>query len=160
MRKLFEPLLPLLQLLEMLKERSINFHDKVVEARNLAVDDGTGNLVVRNGTAREYEWQPQAFSLLCQKLRVPASYASRCSAWLQAENFNTWLGSASPSSVPIGARALLPQATRSPTCGSRETFASPRQPRRGLDGVAAGSSGSAAAGFLGRRYGKGGGHGE
>ena len=91
MRKLFESLLPLLQLLEMLKERASNFHDKVVEARNLAIDDQSGTLLIRNGSTESYDWQPQAFSLVCSKLRTPASFMERCPTWLRAQNMNTFL---------------------------------------------------------------------
>jgi hypothetical protein len=91
MRKLFEPLLPLLQLLELLKERQSRMWDKVVSAENLRVDDQTGDLLVTNGRTTQHQWQPQALALMAGKLRVPVTYLNRCEAGLRAINLNHWL---------------------------------------------------------------------
>ena len=91
MRRLYEPLIPLSQLSEQLREREVSFSDKVVDADAMSVDDRTGNLLVRNGTTHEHAWQTQALGLMASKLRVPLSYLNRCPPELRAENLNHWL---------------------------------------------------------------------
>lgn len=89
--RLYDPLLPVSDLVERLRERETAFTDKVVRADDLAVDDRTGNLLVTNGVTREHPFQSQALQLFASKLRVPHSYLVRCPPELRAENCNFWL---------------------------------------------------------------------
>ena len=91
MRRLFDPLIPLSQLEEHLRERETAVSDQVVSANSMSVDDQTGNLIVRNGCSREHPFQPHALQLLATKLRVPHSYLVRCPPDLRATNINHWL---------------------------------------------------------------------
>ncbi len=89
--RLYEPLIALSVLLEHLRDRASAFSDKTVHAEALSVCDQTGNLLVRNGSTTEHPFQPHALGLLASKLRIPASYLTRCPPELRAINLNHWL---------------------------------------------------------------------
>jgi len=89
--RLYEPLIPISDLVERLRERETAFSDKVVYADAMSVDPKSGNLLVTNGVIREHPLQSQALQLFASKLRIPHSYLVRCPPELRAENCNFWL---------------------------------------------------------------------
>ena len=89
--RLYGPLIALSVLVEHLRDRARTFSDKVVYSEAISVDDRTGNLLVRNGSTTEHPFQPHALGLLASKLRIPASYLTRCPPELRAINLNHWL---------------------------------------------------------------------
>lgn len=90
-RKLFDPMVPLVDLEGGLSERAMAFHDHIHPASAMTMDSVTGNLVVTNGTSKEHSLQDQALALLATKLQIPITYLRRCPAELRAENTNHWL---------------------------------------------------------------------
>lgn len=76
------------EVVEVLRERSKDFHDEVVDVRDVGMNAYSGALQLGKEQA---ELQPWALSQLGAKLGIPGNYLAKCEPALRAQNVNHWL---------------------------------------------------------------------
>lgn len=99
--KLYNEPVKLLDLVTVLEEKELDYHDEIVPASTLNMSSD-GLLTIKNNIGySEHFVQPQAMELLCQKTRVPHSYVGRLEPWLSALNINNGLEKISTKELMI-----------------------------------------------------------
>lgn len=76
------------EVVEILRERSKDFHDEVVDLRDVGMNAYSGALQLGK---EHVELQPWALSQLGAKLGIPGNYLAKCEPALRAQNVNHWL---------------------------------------------------------------------
>lgn len=76
------------EVVEVLRERSRDFRDEVVDVRDVGMNAYSGALQLGK---EQVDLQPWALSQLGAKLGIPGNYLAKCEPALRAQNVNHWL---------------------------------------------------------------------